>query len=222
MSRFWGVCLGAMLCTFWVIPGQESPQKKINVRKQAENSIRMDDGFEYELVDYGVGRVQVKYTSNGKVGFSDLVFWVKFRITNKSEHLIKGPSYPPSHRVVDNWGNEYWPSDPFLTSEGLFEPWRAAMPLVPLRKRPDVDQYKPGEWSWVVQLIRPEKFVKDVKELRIYLRAGTRGKVSRFFLMQYPLLRHRDLLGDQADPSPTDLQVSTGIELPQPTARRRR
>ncbi len=71
--------------------------------------------------------------------------------------------------------------------------------------------------------ILPDKFVGGVSELRIYLSGEEmKRKAVHFFSLAQPLARQRDLLADQADPEPTEIEVSTGVEDLRPATRNRR
>src|SRR5437879_4182352 len=89
--------------------------QQLEVEEQESNAILMKDGFEYRIIDYGVGRIQVrnqdaKTTTVPKTkprfgpilpkpkelsDFTEQLFWVEFQITNKAEHLIGNPRYFP-------------------------------------------------------------------------------------------------------------------------------
>ncbi len=77
------------------------------MHERAGNAVVLDDSFEYAIIDYGVGQIQVRAGNDSKSLSPDL-FWVKFRVLDKSDHLIQRPRYITSSfdalRVVDNWG----------------------------------------------------------------------------------------------------------------------
>src|SRR5260221_8491468 len=90
---------------------EQTSSPNVETKEEPGNAIMMEDGFEYRLIDYGLGKVQLRPRESTGKTFSDEVFWIEFRITNKSEHLIRAPKYFPSLNFVvkvgDNWGNLY-------------------------------------------------------------------------------------------------------------------
>ena len=193
-------------------------QKLEEVEEQQSNVIPMKDGFEYRIIDYGVGRIQVRNqgtapTLQKRLGdFTEQVFWVKFQITNKAENLIGNARYFPSVldalRVTDNWGNVYSLRYPNFTDLG--GNWSGAeLPIPGGSERKE--RYKPNESSWAVRLIPVGQFVAQVKELRIYL-ANQYAYPKFYFKIEEPLSRQRDLLRSQADPEPSELPVKSVTE----------
>lgn len=220
MRQAWRFSLAATLCATCVALALADPRYQPRTQSEPSNSIRMDDGFEYALVDYGLGRIQIRYTdygAQGQVGLSDPVFWVEFRMTNKSEHLIRSPAHPPSRNAADNWGNAYFLHNPL---SGLFDDFtttgRRGVPLLPPRK---LDQYKPGESASEVLEIRADKLAPDVKEMRVYL-SGLWDKPTHFFSIHEPLQRQHDMVVDESEPKRGELRVTIGV-LAQPRQKRR-
>lgn len=186
-----------------------APQKNGKVREQPGNTILMDDGFEYRLVDYGVGRLELRHD------FSPPVFWMKFRITNTSEHLLGTSRYDPSRgwiKVADNWGNTYEANSPGQAYGVDWEP-------VPSRAG---GSSKPGGANYEVVQIPLSEFVADIHELHAYLEFPyyvhpLRSERYHLFALREPMSRHRDWLRDQSEPSATELRVTTGVETRQPS-----
>ncbi len=197
----------------------------------------MKDAFEYKVVDYGVGRIQVRNQggrtspvpeTKPRVGpilpkpkelsdFTEQVFWVKFQITNKAENLIGNARYFPSVldavRVIDNWGNVYSLRYPNFTDVG--GNWSGAeLPIPGGSERKE--RYKPNESSWAVRLIRVDEFVAQVTELRIYL-ANQFEYPKFYFKIEEPLSRQRDLLRNQADTQPEELRIKVVTERRAPS-----
>ncbi len=189
-------------------------QNKLYVEERQSNTILMDDGFGYSLIDFGVGRIQVR-SRGTKNDFTEPVLWVKLRVTNKSEHLIQMPRYFPSVSyslpVTDNWGNRYSLRYPYASDVG--GNWYGAELPIPGGKREE--RYKPGESSWAVRLIPVGEFVEGVRELRVYL-ANQFDKSKFYFKLEDPMLRRRDLLRDQTDPEAQMLPVKAAMEKPVP------
>ena len=79
-------------------------------RQQVGDSLRMDDGFEYRVIDYGIGQVQIRSDLGEDESLSQPVFWIELGVTNSSEQMLGTPRYSPSATaalaVLDNWGNE--------------------------------------------------------------------------------------------------------------------
>jgi hypothetical protein len=215
-------------------------QRKLEIEEQESNVISMKDGFEYKVIDYGVGRIQVRNQAAKTTtvpeakprlvpvptlpkpkelnDFSEQVFWVEFQIINKAEHLIGNPRYFPTVsalRVTDNWGNVYSLRYPTFTDVG--GSWFGAELPIPggSEKR---GQYKPNESSWAVRLVSVEQFVAQVKELRIDL-ANQFDYPKFYFKVEDPLSRQRDLLRNQVEPDLQELRVRVVTERQVPSNR---
>lgn len=143
-------------------------QKKLEVQERPGNTILMDDSFEYAIIDYGLGQVQVRSLGSNN-DLTERFFWVKFRITNRAEHLIQTPRHFPSVldglHVTDNWGNAHWLRSPSASDVG--GNWHGATIPVPEGERKD--RYKPGESSWALRIIPEGEFVEGASELLIFL-----------------------------------------------------
>jgi hypothetical protein len=204
-------------------PARQGPppavaQQKFEVEEQQSNVIPMKDGFEYSLIDYGVGRIQVRNQGTPK-DFTEQVFWVKFQITNKAENLIGNTRYFPSVlaalRVTDNWGNVYSLRYPQNTDLGG-DWFGVELPIS--GRREGSEQYKPNESSWALRLIPVEQLVAQVKELRIYL-PNQFDYPKFYFKIEEPLSRQRDLLHSQGDTKPDALGVKVISEGKPPAGR---
>jgi hypothetical protein len=171
-------------------------------------AIVMDDHFEYRVVDYGVGGVQIRPALSDPDALSQPVFWIEFRVTNVSEHLLGAPRFSPSEAgalaVVDNWGNSYQAWCPSVRSI-----WGQATLPVPERK---VGRYKPQESSLDLVVIPVNEFVKDIDEVRVYLDRYPGYAKWHFFSIRNPLTRRKNLLKDELRPPSAQLAVSTGSE----------
>lgn len=199
-------------------------QLKSEVHEQPGNAAVLDDGFEYAILDYGVGQVQVRSTEKAN-SLSPNLFWVKVAIRNTDQHLIKTPRYFRtfnSWRVQDNWGNSYYLKAPDASDVG--GNWGdASLPIPEEQKKRG--SYKPGETSWDVKILHLNELVNDVGELQIYLVKGSPliHPESYFFRIAQPLTRHRNLMRNQADPNASELQVKIVTEtilLPIPKRKR--
>jgi hypothetical protein len=219
------------------VPTPTVTQQKFEIQEQQSNVIPMKDGFEYRVVDYGVGRIQVRNQgaktapvpeTKPRFGpilpkpkelgdFTEQVFWVKFQITNTAENLIGNARYFPSVlnalRVTDNWGNVYSLRYPDFTDVG--GNWFGA--VIPGGSE-GKEQYKPNESSWAVRLIRVDQFVAQVKELRIDL-ANQFEYPKFYFKLEEPLSRQRDLLRSQIDPDPNELGIKVVSEAKPPAGK---
>ncbi len=177
-------------------------QRQLEVEEPQSNAILMDDGFEYRIIDYGVGRIQVR-EQGARNNFTDQVFWVKFQATNKAEHLIGNPhdlSGFDELRLTDNWGNAYLLRIPQFTNVGR-DRFGAEVPIPGATRRRE--SYKPNESYRTVLLIPIVQFVEQVKGLRIDLAPKS------YFKVEEPLSRQRDLLRNQPDPEPSELPVKS-------------
>jgi hypothetical protein len=219
------------------VPTPAVAQQKFEVEEHQSNVIPMKDGFEYRVIDYGVGRIQVRNQgartapvpeTKPRFGpilpkpkelgdFTEQVFWVKFQITNKEENLIGNARYFPSVldalRVTDNWGNVYSLRYPNFTDVG--GNWSGAE--IPGGSE-GKGRYKPNESSWAVRLIPVDQFVAQVWELRIDL--ANQFEYPKFhFKLEEPLSRQRDLLRSQVEPEPTELGIKVVTERQVPNTR---
>jgi len=199
---------------------QEPPS--LRTHTQAGNSVLMDDGFEYAVLDYGVGQFQVR-TADKLNSLSPNVFWVKLGIRNTEEHLIKRPRYISIDplRVQDAWGNTYSLRHPELSDVG--GNWIDASLPIPDEQKSRTT-YKPGETSWDIKILHLNELVSDVGELQIYLVTHQiLNPKSYFFRIAQPLTRQRNLMRDQPDPDPSELQIRIVTEtIPVPTVKRKR
>lgn len=221
MNRFKivSILLTCIACTA-VASGQST---KPQIQEQIGNSVVMDDGFEYAILDYGVGQVQVRSTEKAN-SLSPNLFWVKVAIRNTDQHLIKTPRYFQtfnSWRVQDNWGNSYYLKAPDASDVG--GNWRDASLPIPEEQK-SRRSYKPGETSWDVKVLHLKELVNDISEFQIYLVTHQLlHPTSYFFRIAQPLARQRNLMRSQADPEPSELQMKVVAEtFPVPLPRRRR
>ena len=111
--------------------------------------IRMDDDFAYQIVDYGLGTIEV--CDNRPVRNAD-VFWLRIRLTNESAHLLASPRYFDRITVADNWGNSY-----------------RRVSLCRLNRQ---NRYKPGESVVETVTVDASEFVDDVTDLRATVGGG--------------------------------------------------
>jgi hypothetical protein len=200
------------------VPTPVVAQQNLEVEEQQSNVILMNDSFEYKVVDYGVGRVQVRNQGTTK-DFTEEVFWVKFQVTNKAENLIGNPRYFPSVldalRATDNWGNVYSLRYPNAADVG--GNWFGAeIPIPGGSER--IERYKPNESTWAVRFTSVEQFVAQVKELRIHL-ANQYNYPKFYFKVNEPLSRRRDLLRSQVEPKADEIGVKVVTERQLPSTR---
>lgn len=179
--------------------GQQKAPPSSASRIVPGNSIRMDDDFEYQFVDYGLGKLEIRDVEGHVMTPSPDLFWMKLRVTNRSAHLLGNPRYVGSLDVADNWGNRYSANSFFL----------GILPF-PVGKN---DRHKPGESSFALRTLNANELTHDIREFRIYLdRWRAAGQTVHFFLIPDPLQRQRDAVREQSDPDPRELQVHTGTE----------
>ncbi len=214
---FRNVVLLFVLCPLALAASQ---QKKGEVHEQPGNVIRLDDGFEYQIADYGVGSLQIRPEQGPgpAQSFTPPVFWAIFRITNTSEHFIATPQHfvgvtEPVY-IVDNWGNSYQAGEISLNMVGG-NYYGVTFP-VPTKQG---IRYKPGESALELKVVALDQFVSDIHELRVYLNiyAEQYNQLAHktfyhFFAIHEPMQRHRDLRWNQAEPQATELQMSTGVQ----------
>jgi hypothetical protein len=190
-------------------------QGRVQIQEQAGSTFVMDDNFEYDILDYGVGQVQVRPADKAN-SLSPQVFWLKLRIVNRAEHSIQRPRYIASIfnplRLVDNWGNTYWLKHPEASDVG--GNWSGAS--LPIPDEHTKEEYKPGELSWDLRITRASDFVDGIRELRIYLERPFNSAKSDYFKIAQPFGRQRSLLREQADPAPSELQITLVTETPVP------
>lgn len=148
--------------------------------------VKMDDGFEYALLDFGYGRVRIQPPA--KKPPDRRVLWAKVRITNLSKSQISSPQfwrftdpvpYPPS----DNFGNTY----------------PAATQSLKAVTAPS-GRYKPGESSIQLLTIAGAELPANINELRISLGESGFLGLHQFFALAQPTARERDFDPDRPDP----------------------
>jgi hypothetical protein len=205
---------------------QQTNSSQVETKEEPSNAILMDDGFEYRLIDYGLGKVQLRPRETTGQTFSDEVFWMEFRITNKSEHLIRAPKYFPSVsfsvNVEDNWGNRY--SGRTLQFTEIGGSWHGV--TLPVPQGPS-SSYKPGEATNAFRIIPPKDFVQDLTELHIYVAKNLRlppkyQAESHYFRVRNALQRNEDLLYSQDEPTSAAPNVSTVSEFVRTTERKKK
>lgn len=159
-----------------------------------ERAIHLDDDFSYELVDYGVGAVEA---CPGRTSRVDGVFWIRIKLTNASEHLLKTPRLFSSAAITDNWGNRY-------TRTHLCGPAKS-------------DRYKPNESAIEVVTISAKELVSDVQELRLTFGTGSPDDTPGFAIRE-PLKRHHNLSrrNDSTEPL-TSVQIINAPNRSAPT-----
>jgi TonB family protein len=160
-------------------------------------TLRLDDDFIYQIVDYGLGAV---VACPGRTTRVDGVFWIRVKLTNASEHLLAVPKYFSSAAVTDNWGNRYTRTLACPAAKG--------------------DRYQPRESAVEIITVAARELVKDLPELRVTL--GLPGAALRFsrgaFALQDPLQRRRDVQRGQPEGDPRELHISVANAEPNATA----
>jgi hypothetical protein len=183
--------------------------QKREIRQQPGSTISMDDNFEYRVVDYGIGQVQIRSALSADDALSQPVLWIEFRITNTSDHLLGVPRYAPSEMaalaIADNWGNVYKACCPLVKNI-----WSQATLPVPPRK---LGRYKPLESTLDLAVVPMDEFVRDVTELRVYLNRYPGDRDWHFFSLPAPMLRRRNLLQGQTEPLSAELATAVGEEV---------
>jgi hypothetical protein len=205
-----------LLCSTWTTAhaqSNSSSKPSLQIHEQAGNAVVLDDNFEYAILDYGVGQIQVR-SGNDEKSFSPEVLWVKFRIANRSEHLIQRPRYIASRltalRVMDNWGNSYSLRRPEAADVG--GNWHgASLPITDWDKGRET--YKPGESSLDLRIIHTRDFVEGITELRIYLEHQFSSGKNYYFGIAEPMGRRTNLLQDQPEPDSAQLQIKVTTEM---------
>lgn len=204
---------GLLILPVWLAPLCTSPEEKNGqIGEQPANTIVMDDGFEYRLIDYGFGRLQLR---DDQSSLSAPVFWMEFSITNTSEHLLRGPRHSPTNgwiKINDNWGNTY-EARSALAVYGV--DWK---PL--LQKEGGL--FKPGEARSEMVETSASGFVEDIHEFRAYLKFPyyvhpLKSERYQFFVLREPMSRHRDWLRNQPELPVEELQIATGSEIRAPS-----
>ena len=186
--------------------------QKREIRQQPGSTISMDDNFEYRVVDYGVGQVQIRRALSDDDALSQPIFWMEFRVTNGSQHLLGVPRYSPSEVaalvIADNWGNVYKAWCPLVKSI-----WSQPTLPIPPRK---IGRYKPQESTLDLVVVPLDEFVKDITELRVYLNRYPGDQDWHFFSLRDPMERRRNLFEGQTEPLSTELSLEIGEEAQLP------
>jgi hypothetical protein len=117
--------------------------------------------------------------------------------------------------VIDNWGNRYYVGSGGVFSLGGFLPFQVG----------HEGRYKPGESALALLTIEQRELQDDLREFHVYLYkcCGSRRARRRYFAIQRPTERQRNLFEDLPDPNPAELRVTigAGLEPPQPARRRK-
>jgi hypothetical protein len=192
--------------------------QRVETKEEPGNAILMQDEFEYRLIDYGIGKVQLRPQGSTGRQFSNEVFWMELRLTNKSEHQIRTPRHFTSSplQVEDNWNNHYGGRN-FEFAGDVGGSWFGV--TLPAAKYAS-SSYKPGEASNVFRIIPLKDFVQDLTELRVYVAKNLTLPPkylpeSHYFRVRDPFQRKRDLLYSQDEPTPAIPQISTVAEFEQ-------
>jgi hypothetical protein len=150
---------------------------------------RLDDGFEYALLDFGIGQVP-----DGLEPSDDRYLWAKLRVTNTGTHVSRP---------------KYWTWRPVRQSNGLGGPssspaTRSVRPVASPRIG-----YQPGEYSIELFLIPAEGVAATVSAVEISL--GTSGvwQQQHIFVLQAPWQRVQDFDPARRDPPPGSLPATT-------------
>lgn len=176
-----------------------------NVRPAA---IRMDDGFEYALLDFGVGTVPKDIPRRAGV---ERFLWLKFRLTNTLSDRLSRPAFwnfsaLPPFPPTDNFGNEYPVSS--HTVSGVVAT--------------TTGRYKPGESSIELLMIPTDELLDNVKEIRIGLgESGGFWKRYQFFALEQPMTRTRDFDPNAPEPDAALLPAKARSSLLPPDRSRR-
>src|SRR5439155_22127565 len=110
--------------------------------------------------------------------------------------------------VVDNWGNDYRPRRPLVEAV-----WSQATLPLPSRT---LSRYKPQESTLDLAVIPVEELVKEIAELRVYLNRYPGERDWHFFSLHDPMVRRRNMLQGQIEPSTSQLAVEIGDEIEPP------
>jgi hypothetical protein len=82
----------APLSVAFVLLALASPaagQPRIGSRTQPGTTIKMNDAFEYQMLDYGLGIVEERDVEGHIMALdSHRMLWLKFKVTNTSPHLL--------------------------------------------------------------------------------------------------------------------------------------
>jgi hypothetical protein len=181
------------------------PRPTTTTRIVPGNTIRMDDDFEYALLDYGFGTVTTYDVEGHPSGPFQTGLWLKFSVTNISAHLLAMPRHLSSIRTRDNWGNEY-SADSFIVA------------ILPFRTGKS-GRHKPGDRSLELRIVKAAELVNDIREMRVYLDLWGNGPTTHFFVLTDPMQRKHDLSRETPDTDPAGLNIKNGTE---PRARRGR
>jgi len=168
----------------------------------------LDDGFEYALLDFGVGAVPESLLSLRRP--SKRLLWIKVQLTSRAKDQLARPAYWSSFSrfsglpPTDNFGNTY-PAE----TRTLRAPKASS------------GRYQPGESSVELILIPADELLDTITRLHVGL--GDSGRVvSRYhgFVLHQPLARVRDFEPERPDPDLAEVPASLRRSLLPPERRK--
>lgn len=164
---------------------------------------QMNDGFAYQIVDFGLGTVPYPFGLSLAARRSSppntSVFWMTLKITNLSDRQLAIPKYSYMVGAIDDARNEYT-----LRHESITRP------------KADSGRYQPGESTLSLAMIPATELIEGIKELRVVLGdTGGFGRGVRFFSFRSPQSRQRDFDPTAPEPDPATVPVEArGAFLP--------
>jgi len=173
-----------------LMTGGSRAQEALPSGARETDQVMMDDGFQYRLVDFGLGSLgwAVRHTAV-PAGTPTKVFWYMIEVTNVAGQQVAQPKYVcyvPSTSgpcaLTDNQGKRYYTGPVFsgLSYPGVYDP-------TPKEYKDFAGDYKPGERRYFIRYCDSRDFAPDTQWFRLPMNEQTS------FLLPHPLQRNRKL-----------------------------
>jgi hypothetical protein len=168
-----------------------------NAGKPEPPAVVLDDGFEYAVLDFGVGAVPFSMMRRFT---AKRYLWVKVQLTNMTDRLLAPMHWSSVGRLggvppTDNAGNTY----------------RVETQSIRAPKAPS-GRYQPGESSIDLILIPADEVLDTISDLHIGIADASRRYHG--FVLHAPLTRLRDFDTARPDPAIADLPASLASRPP--------
>ena len=167
-----------------------SAQETLPAGARETDQVVMDDGFQYRLVDFGLGNLgwAVRHTAVPPDAPSK-VFWYIVEVTNLSQqdgarpkYVCSLPSFTGPCQLADSAGKRHFTAPVFadIANPGAYDP-------TPKEYKDYAGDYKPGDRKYFVRYCNAKDFAPGTQSLSVSM-----GEQADF-LLPNPLERKRNL-----------------------------